>query len=97
MRRIVAGFTAAAVVLATPAFAQTSSPTPANSSRATQQSVQDNQSLLLDGQDAMGQQQNQNTGGPDLLTTGLVLGGIGGLAALVVTQTNRNRNNSVSP
>lgn len=97
MRRLVAIVTAVSFGLAAPAFAQTSSGTGAPqlpSQNIQQPSQNDQQPLLLDGQDAMAQQDPNNPfSGNGLLVALGVAGTIGG----IVWAISASRKHSVSP
>ena len=104
MRRLVAVVTAAAFMAATPVFAQSApsngSVQQASDSSSGMQSTVNDQSLLLDGQDANAQQtQDQGGGGPNGLTTPLLVGlGVAGAAGLIIAvASSHHNNNSVSP
>jgi len=106
MRRLVALVTAAAFMAATPVFAQSApsagSGQQTSDSSSGMQSIVNDQSLLLDGQDANAQQ-NPPGDSPNGLTTPLLVGlGVAGAAGLIIAvasshHNNNSVNNSVSP
>ena len=98
MRRLVAIVTAISFAMAAPAFAQTA-PAIGSTQQSSQTPQDTQQSLLLDGQDAMAQFCNPNTdpncapGNNGLLVALGVAGAIGGII-FAISQANKH---AVSP